>query len=195
MDPVAPSRESPDEAFLLELSTLATRHARKLMTRDAAADLAQDLVLDHLIKLRAGVRFDGITSLDAYVRNMVRRRWLNALRANKRAARREAEHASEMLESPRAWMSPERALEQRELAALLAQTLASLPHVCRRAFTMVSDAKTTYEVTATLLGVSPGVVNRHVIFAKHRFRCELQDYGIAAPTPKRRRHSARAAAP
>ncbi len=194
MDPVVPPLASTDEQFLFELGTLARRYAGERMTRDAAADLAQDIVLEHLVKLRAGARFNGIASMEAYTRNVVRRRAINAAQREKRSARRSAEHTRELLDSPRAWMSPDLALEERELHALHTQALASLPNGCRRVFTMVREAKTSYQVIATRAGVSRSMVNRYVVKAQHHFRRELEEYGIVTPAPRSRPRAAKAGA-
>ena len=185
MDTGSPSRETTNADFLVALSTLARQYGRDLLTRAAAEDLAQDLVLEHLQRLDAGERFDDITSLDAYVRTIVRTRSIDALRRSRNSARRDTEHARDVDVAP-AWMSPELALEERELDAMHRQTMASLPPECRRAFTLVRERELSYEIAATRLGVSRSAVNRHVMRAHHAFRRELREYGIDAPKPQRR---------
>jgi RNA polymerase sigma factor (sigma-70 family) len=180
---------STDARLLKEIIRRAGRHAEKLMSADAAEDIAQDVVLECLTRMREG-KWRIRRSLPALVRKMVRRRLTDHLRGQESRVTHEEEHVRERTESIHAWMSPELALQERELERFHEETLASLPRACRRAYVMVREEGTPYGVAADRLGVSRAAVNSHVVAAQRRFRTELLDKRIATPPPARARPQA-----
>lgn len=177
MDPASPAACS-EAQLLMDVATLARRFAGKYMCTHDAEDLAQDVVLECLIRMRAG-KWKPIISLGAFVRAMVWRRRTDSLRQRERRTSRDAEHARALTESVHTWMSPEHALEERELLSFHEQTLTSLPRSCRRAYVMVREEEAPYQLVADRLGVSRATVCAHVVAAQRRFRLELLEQGIA----------------
>jgi hypothetical protein len=62
-------------------------------------------------------------------------------------------------------MSPEAALEERELAELHKETLASLPRQCRRIYIMVREDRISYDRVAARLGLTRSAVSWHIVAA------------------------------
>ena len=94
---------STDPRLLKEIIRRARRHAAKLVSADAAEDIAQDVVLDCLTRMRDG-KWRIRRSLPALVRKMVRRRLTDQRRGQESRAAHEEEHVRELTESiqPRA---------------------------------------------------------------------------------------------
>lgn len=183
MDLVLPPDASSETHLIVEISAFAHRYARALMSAAAAEDLAQDVVLECLIRIRDG-RWRIKHSLAAFVRAMVRRRRADTLRLRERRAAREAQHANECADGVHAWMSPELVLESEELDAFHVRMLAQLPPGCRNAYTMVREEETSYQVAAEKLGVTRAAVCAHIVTAHRRFRAGLADEDIAVPLGK-----------
>jgi RNA polymerase sigma factor (sigma-70 family) len=187
---LASSTDASTEARILtEVFTLARRHAGKLMSGAAADDLAQDVVLECLTRMRGG-KWRVPRSLAALVRSMAKRRRADLRLQHKRRASRQGEYAGELAESTHAWMSPDLALRERELERFHEQALAKLPRTCRMAYIMVREEDTPYSVVADRLGVSRAAVNACVVRAQRRLRAELLDKRIVTPPPARARSQA-----
>lgn len=184
MDNSLPRRIPPQERLLIRIADLAWQHASHLGGADFADDLAQDVVLECLVKVRTRSGRLTARTLNAFVRQVVRRRWLDSLRLAHRRATREQEHSRETTNGTRLWMSPELTLVDAELARFREHTLASLPSACRRSYLMVREEDASYQLTADLLGVSRATVNAHVVAAQRKFREGLPQYGIT-PEPRR----------
>jgi RNA polymerase sigma factor (sigma-70 family) len=180
---------STDPRLLKDIIRRARRHATKLVSADAADDIAQDVVLDCLTRMRDG-QWRTRQSLPALVRKMVQRRLTDHRRGQESRLAHEAEHVRERTESIHAWMSPELALQERELERFHEQALAKLPRTCRMAYVMVREEGTPYSVVADRLGVSRAAVNACVVRAQRRLRAELLDKRIATPPPVRARSQA-----
>lgn len=192
MDTVLLLDESTEAALLTSISNRARRIAHAMVRADTAdaadaEDLAQDVVLECLVRLRSGKLWTRPASLAAFVRRRVRSRAIDLLRRKKHRAARNAEHARELMESVHAWMSPELALETRELELFREHTLASLPYDCRRAYVMVREGEAPYQVVADQLGVSRAAVCSRVVSAQRLFRRELLEQDIATPPRARGR--------
>jgi RNA polymerase sigma factor (sigma-70 family) len=185
----SPIDASTEARILTEVFTLARRHAGKLMSGAAADDLAQDVVLECLTRMRAG-KWRVPRSLAALVRKMAKRRRADVRLHRKRRASRQGEYARELAERTHAWMSPDVALHDRELERFYAQAVAKLPRTCRRAYVMVREEDTPYSAVADRLGVSRAAVNACVVRAQRRLRAELLDKRIVTPPPARVRSQA-----
>jgi RNA polymerase sigma factor (sigma-70 family) len=190
MDTVPSPDESTEEQVLTEISTIARRYARRIADPDGADDLAQEVMLHCLLRMRTG-RWRIDVSLRAFVRAMVRKRRDMSYRLNQRRARRDAEHARERAESIHVWMSPDLIIQQRELDHFHAITLASLPTICRRTYMMVREQEVSYQVVADRMGRSRASVCSHVVAAQRRFRLKLLEEGIAMPPAPRGRAQSR----
>lgn len=176
------------EQILVTVTRLARRFARRLVRREDVDDIAQETVLECLIKLRNGYWVPEESALPVFVRHMVWRRSVDRLRRAQRRDVREREHHREVQESVHAWMSPSLAQESRELDALHEQAVAELPEACRRAYVMVRDEDLSYDVVATRLGVTRRAVAGHVVRAQQRLTRSLRAHGVS--TPRRARNGA-----
>lgn len=171
-----------EEQLLLEIAALARRRAREVLEPDVADDVAQDVVLECLVKVREGA-WCHPASLAGLVRQMVLRRTVDVYRRARRRAERSAVHLSESKAGPPSWMQPDLALEELEYTELRANVLHVLPEGCRRVFAMVREEGLAYGVVATRLGVSRATVCAHVVHAQSKLRTQLIESGIAAPLP------------
>jgi RNA polymerase sigma factor (sigma-70 family) len=152
-------------------------------------DIAHDVTLDCLVKIRTGLWGDGPRSLKAYVRTAVRLRLVDYLRRGYHREERDAEHLRELSENTHAWMEPDVAIEERELSEFHAATLASLPAICRTTYLLVRDGGVSYAEVAVQLGITRSAVTANVVRAQRRFRARLRELGItprpaAKGTPK-----------
>lgn len=179
-----------EEAILVEVERLARTHARAALPADSADDIAHDVVLEMLRRLRAGFVVPGAAELSSLVRKLVRGRRLDQLRRETRQARHEAEYARQRYRHDPAWMSPEATLDDIELERFHQKTLMYLPPACRRAYMMVRDGHTTYEAAAQALAVSPRTIGCYVFTAQREFRRALEAAGIPVPRVRRRRRAA-----
>jgi len=179
-----------DDATIEHALVLATSIARDAASRiidtEDAADIAQQVVMDCLIRMRDGRWNVALADMPRVVRRMVLSRAIDGWRAHSRRRAREREHARESSEGARAWMSPDLMYEDGELRDLQEQMLAGIPRVCRRAYLMVRLEQLTYEEAAERLGVSPRTVESHVVRAQRRFRKELERCGIGAASRNER---------
>lgn len=179
--------EQEIETLLVEITRLARQFARKLSRRRRGADdLVEDVVLECLTAIRAGRWRRNAARLPAIVSNLVRRRAIDGLRSRQRAEKREAEFARELFEGSRAWMRPDAELEERELADVRKQALASLPPACRQAFLLVRDDGLSYDDAARMLGVSRSGISAFVVKAQRKLRVELANAGIEAKQSPRK---------
>lgn len=194
MDTSTPSNELTEDRLLVEISRFARRFARELVSADRAEDVAQDVVLTCLIKLRSRRLAIDPASLAALVRQMTRQRAIDCLRASRRGDKRDADYARKSLGITHAWMSPELVFDTEELSAFHDRMLERLPGPCRRSYVMVREERVTYEVVAQRLGVSRGAVCAHIVMAQREFRTGLIERDIVVPIPARRRKSQRGAA-
>ena len=183
------TEESAQDALLTTISTLAWQYADKKHGAARAEDLAQDIVLECLTMMREGRwRIEG--TLDAFVCSMLEKRRIDQLRQRRAQRQHHREHGRILVESRHAWMRPDLALEERDLERFHADTLASLPRVCRHAYTMVREEQCSYQVVADRMGLSRAAINFHVVSAQKRFRKRLRAHGIAHQPRVRARHSA-----
>lgn len=167
---------SPDDAFLIEVSTHARRYARRfslLGDSQDADDIAQDVVCECLIALRNGKGVVIATNIASFVRTMVLRRLVDALRADTRRHARDEEYMHDLADQPHVWMSPEMALEAEELDNVVHRAIASLPPVCRRVYLMIREDGHSYQEVAQSLGISPNTVREHLVDAQRRLRIAL----------------------
>jgi RNA polymerase sigma-70 factor (ECF subfamily) len=166
------------DALIVEIHRLAREFAGKRVAADVADDIAQDICLECLVKIRAGRWSVRHSDLAVFVRGVVRRRVVDWLRRREHGDERNAEHARELEEGEHAWMSPELLLEERELAVVREETLRELPTACRRAYLMVREEGESYKGAARRLGVSRSAVSAHIVTAQRRFRRVLLDRGV-----------------
>lgn len=183
MEAVAPHDASDEARLLTDISHLAHRFARRLAGPEAAEDLAQDVVLDCLVRIRSG-RWHVQRSLEAFISAAVWRNHADALRRSGHRRARDAQHLQERAESRSSWMDPALALEERELEAARERALMTLPRACRQVYAIVREEEVSYDAVATRLGISRATVCSHVAMAQRRLRAELSAAGIGSDEPR-----------
>lgn len=124
-------------------------------------------------------------ALEARVAIMVKRRFIDIRRRERRMAERDAEYLRERMESVHTWMDPEAQWIERECQELYDRTLASLPPRCQAAFVAVREEGRSYAEAAQVLGSSVKMVAKHITNAQRVFRTALSDYGIVPPPEKK----------
>jgi RNA polymerase sigma factor (sigma-70 family) len=175
------------DALLLHIEAMALAQARDIVPKHAVGDVAHDVVLHCLVKMREG-SWDVLPhDVNRYVRRMVQSRAVDDLRGRHRRDGRELVHGRELTRTTRVWMSPEANTEECVLGDLYARKVAELPPRCRRAYVMVRERSVPYKAAAKLLGISPSAVSRLVVRAQRYLRSQLLASGIAAPPPRRGR--------
>jgi RNA polymerase sigma factor (sigma-70 family) len=120
-------------------------------------------------------------ALEARVAIMVKRRFIDIRRRERRMAERDAEYLRERTESVHTWMDPEAQWIERECQELYDKTLASLPPRCQAAFVAVREEGRSYAEAAQILGMSVRMVAKHITNAHRVFRVALRDFGIPVP--------------
>lgn len=188
-------RETADDQLIVEIASLARDFAMNIVDDDPAEDIAQDVALQCLMKIRAGKWRVEAAALRDFVRRVVRRKAVDLLRRSQAREQRHAEYALEA-HAAQTWMSPELAYEERELAEFREQALGRLPALCRRTYLLVREEEETYRNAALRLGVRPTTVSAHIVTAQQRLRNELAERGISeAPRRSRRARRRRRSSP
>jgi RNA polymerase sigma factor (sigma-70 family) len=159
-----------DDDVIIEISRIARKIAGKRFRSDVADDVAQDVVLECLTKLRAGELRVDPSSLTALVRQMVDRQAIDRLRQQDRSTEREAEFERERVSLQRDWMNPEATREDRELEEFRERAMAMLPPMARRVYQLVRDRGMTHEAAAQELGITRPTVEWHMWVAHRRIR-------------------------
>lgn len=144
-------------------------------------DIAQDLVLECLMRVRSGEWGDGPRSVKAFVRTAVRKRVVDYLRRGYHREERDAEHLREISEGTHAWMAPDLVMDALDLPKFYVYTLASLPPICRNTYLMIREGNLSYAEVAAQLGVTVSAVRANVVRAQHVFRARLPDCGVIPP--------------
>jgi RNA polymerase sigma factor (sigma-70 family) len=166
------------EATLIDISALARRAARKAVGRDEAADIAHDVVLECLIKLRSGEWKPGMRQIRPMVLGMVRRRAANFFRSRSRRQAREAEYAHEQVKAASLQSAPDLEAEGRELEEAHTKALDTLPSSCRRVYVTVVQEQAPHREVAQMLGISRRGVSWQFRIAEQRLRRVLSTVGF-----------------
>ena len=164
--------------LLTEVSTLARRTARRIVGADAAGDIAQDIVLELLVRIREGAESIDLARLPGLVCEMARCRAKDQLRRERRRERPNGDFMKELTDSTHSWMHPDAAVDEAELAAFRESSLAKLPEQCRVAYLLVREEGLSYAEAGTRLGMSTRSVHAQVARAQRLFREELPQQGV-----------------
>lgn len=158
--------EPIDEAgFVAEVCRLATRCARRLARADDAEDIAQDVALKCLLRLRSG-RWRMDRSPNALVSSITRRTCTNRKRDDARRESRDAQYLAERTAVAPAWMNPAQANDEGKDSELRERALAELPAGCRSTFLLVRDGGMTYREVAQREGISLRTIAKRVARAE-----------------------------
>jgi RNA polymerase sigma factor (sigma-70 family) len=167
---------SPSEdATVVAIHSLARQYAERIVEPDVAADVAQDVTIACLMKLRAGRLPSSSPALTALVRRMVRDRAIDWWRSCDRRGERDGQHHSESCASTNAWMSPDAVIEDAELWAFYVRTRDSMPKMCRQVYVMLREEGASYQQVAKRLGIAVATVRWHLVAAQRRFRDALKE--------------------
>jgi RNA polymerase sigma-70 factor (ECF subfamily) len=187
-----------DAALLALVRRLAMAYAVRCVGYDRAQDLVQDLCIKVWERrkvepdyLAAGT--DDPASIGPIVRIAVRRALLDARRQSDRAHHREQRHHDETAASEHGWMLPESRIAERELAAVIQDTVNALPERCRAAYRCVRDDNMTYKQAAGALGMAERTVNTHLANAQRLIRQAVVQYETVSASRDIRAHKLRAA--
>lgn len=185
--PARPSRrvETELDALLLHIEAIAFARACDSVPKQAAVDIARDVMVHCLVKIRNGNWDIAADEVPRFVRHLAHSRSVDFLRRRERGGVRETDHAQELEKATHTWMAPDDTTEERLLAEVHGRALSDLPDGCRRVYLMVRDSHDTYAVVGKRLGISASAVSRHVVKAQHLLRKGLLACGIAAPPPRR----------
>jgi RNA polymerase sigma-70 factor (ECF subfamily) len=178
--------EAKLETLLVEVRRLARQFSRRLVLRSDAEDLAQDIVLTCLTSIREGTWNGRVAPLSVIVANMVRCRTVDRLRRRACAAERDDEYMREVLETSHSWMSPDAALEERELEEIRLRALETLGPACLQAYSLVREEGLSYAEVARMLGVSRRGVCAFVVKAQKQLRRQLRRRGIGVESREAR---------
>jgi len=171
------------EAELLQtISGLARSAARRIVGRDAAEDIAQDIVLELLVRIRGGSESVDFARLPGLVVEMARCRAKDQLRRERRRERPNGDFMKELTDSTHSWMHPDAAVDEADLAAFRERSLAKLPERCRAAYLLVREEKLSYAEVGTRLGMTTRSVHAQVAHAQRLFREELPQQGVPVPS-------------
>lgn len=178
--------------LLVRVGELARVYASQALASSADADdVAQQVVLEMLERMRRNRPVSDVANIGALVRRMVRCRVADLCERGRRRRVREADYASAHDGDPHTWMSPEYELEELELEHCGTRALANLPEKCRRAFVMVQLEDVSYNEAAAALHVSRSTVCGYVVLARKQLREGLRALGIEPPGPRHRTRSLR----
>lgn len=182
-----PSVCATDAETLTQVHDIARDHLRTIVHAETADDLAQDVVLACLLRMRRGTWRVAPRTLAPHVRRIARLRAVDLLRRAQSRAMRNAEHSRELAEGTHAWMNPDLGVEQQELAALESSVLNQLSAASRLVFVMVRQNGLSYEAVAEALGISRSAVCRSMVRAQKKIRQALDKQEIVAPPKGKRR--------
>ena len=171
--------------LLLEITAIARKKARRFVDAETARDIAQDVALECLVRLREGTPTLDLDRLPGLAAWMARTRAMDQRRRDKRRARPDEDYMRELTDSTHAWMEPDAAVHEEELEQFREQTIAELPENCRRSYTLVREEGRTYDEAAAELGVSRSTVHAHVALAQRRFREGLPRHAVPVPPSMR----------
>ncbi len=168
-----------DDDVLVEIREIALRCAAEVVDRETASDVAMDVVVLCLTRMRAKRWRVEHRALHGYVCRLARDRVVDVLREQHRRREREAEHARDRRESAHEWMYPERALEAKELDAASQKEFDGLPQQARLTWMLVREQRISYKSVAKALGLSHRAIRANLARAERLVRERMREKGLA----------------
>ncbi len=185
MDIAATLDEKAEADLLVEITSIARKQARRFVDAETSRDIAQDVALECLIRIREGTHEIDLERLPGLAARMAQARGRDHRRRERRRERPDEDYMRELTDSTHAWMEPDAAVHEEELEQFRERTIAELPEGCRRTYTLVREEGRTYEEAAVELGVSRSTVHAHVVLAQRRFREGLPRHAVPVPPSAR----------
>lgn len=183
-DSVQLSRKEQD-AVLLEIYGLASKHANEWIHAHYREDIVQDVALDCLERLREGTWVTPVFGLDRFVELEILNRCVKRRRSRGAAERRDARYLAAITDVPREWMSQELKAKEDQLREFAASVRKTLRKSAVRAHLMVRDDHMTYAAAAKRLRVTRERIHTHIKTVHQAFRTALPAIGIEPPTSRR----------
>ena len=188
MDPVTLPDASEEARLLANISTLASRFARRLLATesaeraDDAEDIAQSVVLKCLLLMRAG-RWRVETTLEGYVASITWREHASARRRSTNRSERDAQFLAEREAQHPAWMDAEASVREGENERMRRLALSRVPMRCRESYRLVREEGATYREAARQLGTSMAMVVRHLARAERLLASTMLDVPSVPAAP------------
>ena len=164
--------------LLLAIQDNARRFAMGAVPDEDVEDIASDVVLGCLRKIRSGEWTRLPKNVQALVRKLTADRIADVRRGRKVQNGLTREFLRRSLGTDREWMSPDPAWNDSSIDEYQAEVMAMLPPRCRQAYYLVRVEGDTYEQAAERMRVSPRTVCNHIVSAHRVFREALRALGI-----------------
>lgn len=155
-----------------QVRDLAFRYALRKTDYDTADDIAQEVAIDCLLRLRRN-QWRVAKSKKALVASMTRNKLSTLKEKKKHRKEREEQFMAERSARCPEWMDPARRFEEREEVLIRARALEELPKKCRSAYLLVREDGVTRREVARRLGISFGLVVNHVARAERHLADRL----------------------
>jgi RNA polymerase sigma factor (sigma-70 family) len=163
-----------ENSFVGEVCRLANGFARRLACDDEADDIAQEVAIKCLMRLRRH-RWRSDLPPDALVAYITRRTYANRVRDDARRRSRDAQYLAERTAVAPGWMNPARPGEEWQESQLYERALEELPEACRSTFLLVRDCRMTYRDAALHQGIALSIVAKRVARAERCLADRLLD--------------------
>jgi DNA-directed RNA polymerase specialized sigma24 family protein len=171
--------------LLIEIHARARRFAIGEVDDDVVEDIAADIALNALVRLRSKMWTKLPKNLQALVRKMTANRVASFHRDQKveRANLREFQRIQQSIE--REWMSPDPEWDEASIDEYQAEVMRKLPRRCRLAYYLVRVEGDSYEQAAERMQVTTRTICKYIVHAHRVFREELRAVGVNVPEPRR----------
>jgi RNA polymerase sigma factor (sigma-70 family) len=170
--------QADQDRFLLKIHSTAREVARKIVEHDEPDDVAQDVAIACLVKLRSGEWTHEPANFEGFVLKLVRDCAIDRMRTRISAAENDAEHLRDRTGRTPEWMPADQSKNEESMEWLRRTLVAKVPVHCRSAYRLVREEGLSYAEVATVLGISIKTVQSHIVQAQRVLRDELRAAGI-----------------
>lgn len=182
--------EARQNRILLEIYPIIRELAAGRTHEEDFEDLAHDVTLKILTKLRAGT-WKRPRNMRKYLLTLILDRRIELYRSEEAADVRALEYVRHQRQNKPEWMLTDSMLTERGMLNFCADVLKKKSRKCRFAYHMVRIEGNTYGEAAARLKVSPHTVHNYIVTAQRAIRLELEALGViqagARTTAHRRR--------
>jgi RNA polymerase sigma factor (sigma-70 family) len=170
--------EADQDRFLLKIHEAVVALARRKVKNDDPDDVAHDITVSCLARLRSGEWTHEPENFDAFVESLVKYCAANRLRKRKSDMEHDAEHLRDRQDSTPEWMQADRSRDEASMEELRKTLIEKLPVHCRSSYRLVREEGRSYNEAAAILGLSANTVHNHIVDAQRVLRGELRAEGI-----------------